>query len=290
MESFYDFCIKNGKQALLSQWSSRNAPLTAQSVGHASRKRVWWQCEHGHTWLSAVRNRTAGYGCPVCAGKIAEAGENTLADRFPALSQEWDLEKNAPLRPEDVLPGSTRRVWWRCEKGHSWKTRISTRTSAGSGCPVCAGKTVVPGETDLLTRFPTLAAQWDYDKNADVRPDELCAFSNRRVWWRCEKGHSYLAAVSARVRTNSGCPYCAGRKVLPGFNDLATKKPLVAAQWDYDLNGDLTPQMLSAGSRNKVWWHCSQGHRWRAAIYARTGAKGTECPVCARQMRQSEIK
>lgn len=38
-----------------------------------------------------------------------------------------------------------------------------------------------------------------------------------------------------------GCPYCAGRKVLPGFNDLASKSPDVAAQWNPALNGGLTP-------------------------------------------------
>lgn len=290
MVSLYDFCMENGKQTLLAQWSGQNAPLTPQTVGHASRKRVWWRCENGHTWQAAVCNRTAGYGCPVCAGRIAKPGENTLADRFPALAQEWDFQKNAPLTPSQVMPGSTRRVWWLCANGHSWKTRVSARTSAGSGCPVCAGKLVQAGETDLSSRFPVLAAQWDFEKNAGVRPSDLTAYSNRRVWWRCEKGHSYMAAVSARVRTSSGCPYCAGRKVLPGFNDLATKKPLVAAQWDFDLNGDLTPQSVSAGSRNKVWWRCSQGHRWRAAIYARTAAKGTECPVCAGQAKRSEVK
>ena len=134
-----------------------------------------------------------------------------------------------------------------------------------------------------------LLAQWS-GQNAPLTPQTVGHASRKKVWWRCEKGHSYMAAVSARVRTSSGCPYCAGRKVLPGFNDLATKKPLVAAQWDFDLNGDLTPQSVSAGSRNKVWWRCSQGHRWRAAIYARTAAKGTECPVCAGQAKRSEVK
>ena len=75
MESFYDFCMKNGKQALLSQWSDRNAPLTAQSVGHASRKKVWWQCEHGHRWRAAVYARTVAKGteCPVCARQMRQS-------------------------------------------------------------------------------------------------------------------------------------------------------------------------------------------------------------------------
>ena len=42
-------------------------------------------------------------------------------------------------------------------------------------------------------------------------------------------------------------PYCAGRKVLAGFNDLATLAPEVACQWHTTLNGSLTPDMVTAG-------------------------------------------
>lgn len=81
--------------------------------------------------------------------------------------------------------------------------------------------------------------------------------------------------------SSSGCPYCAGRKVLPGFNDLATLAPDVAQQWHPTLNGALTPQMVTAGSHRKVWWECEQGHVWKAVIYPRTGLKKCGCPVCA---------
>jgi len=53
------------------------------------------------------------------------------------LLREWDAEKNAPLTPEGVASTSTARVWWKCEKGHSWQTQLSSRAKARSGCPVC---------------------------------------------------------------------------------------------------------------------------------------------------------
>ena len=79
----------------------------------------------------------------------------------------------------------------------------------------------------------------------------------------------------------SSCPYCAGRKVLPGFNDLATLVPEVARQWHPVLNGTLTPQMVTAGSHRKAWWECEQGHVWQSAIYSRTGSQKCGCPICA---------
>ena len=84
----------------------------------------------------------------------------------------------------------------------------------------------------------------------------------------------------------SGCPYCAGRRALPGFNDLATVCPDIAAQWHPTLNGGLTPEMVTAGSRKKVWWQCPEGHVWRAVIYARAGEQRSGCPVCAGTARR----
>ena len=266
---------------LARQWDTqKNLPLGPADVSAGSQRSVWWRCEKGHSWRAAIRSRTLGCGCPVCAGKQILPGENDLVSRFPVLAAQWDTEKNGDLTARDVLPGTEKKVWWRCENGHSWRAAVSARTHGGSGCPVCAGKQVVPGFNDLASRHPALSRQWDTIKNGALSPQTVTPTSNRKVWWRCEKGHSYQAVIASRVN-GSGCPYCTGKKVLAGFNDLATLEPAIAAQWHPTLNGALTPQMVSTGSRKKVWWECAYGHIWKAAIYPRTGAKKCGCPVCA---------
>ena len=80
---------------------------------------------------------------------------------------------------------------------------------------------------------------------------------------------------------NTRCPYCTGRKVLAGFNDLASLFPKLAKEWDAELNGPLRPTEVTSGSSRRVWWRCDHGHVWRAAIYSRTGPKKCGCPVCA---------
>ena len=109
------------------------------------------------------------------------------------------------------------------------------------------------GENDLATLFPDIAAQWDAERNGSLRPDQITSFSNRKVWWRCTLGHEWQAIVAARAVENSGCPYCARRRVLAGFNDLATLHPKIAAQWDSTLNSGLTPEMVTPGSHKRVW-------------------------------------
>lgn len=78
----------------------------------------------------------------------------------------------------------------------------------------------------------------------------------------------------------SGCPYCAGQKVLPGFNDLETLYPDVAAQWHREKNGPLSPRDVSTGSKIRIRWRCPEGTRGsRPSPRARRGGRG--CPVCA---------
>ena len=276
---------------LAAQWHpTRNGDLTPDQVLCGSNRRVWWQCPQGHQWSAIVKSRTEGAGCPYCASRQVSAGFNDLAARFPHLAQEWHPEKNGRLTPRDVVPGSRRKVWWQCAKGHVWQAAIASRAVDGAGCPVCAGKQVAAGENDLATLFPHLAQQWDRARNGAMTPETVSPYSNRKAWWVCALGHRWQAAVSARAG-GSDCPYCAGRKVLAGFNDLATKDPTVAAEWDPTLNGGLTPQMVTAGSHKKVWWRCSENHVWKAVVYARTGAKHCGCPVCAGKVsRRNQVR
>lgn len=106
-----------------------------------------WRCQTnpGHTWRAPVYARVAkgAAGCPFCSGRRA-AEDRSLEKVRPKLALEWDLEKNAALLPSQVVPGSQRRVWWRCLRNpmHSWVAPINNRSREKnpSGCPQCVGK------------------------------------------------------------------------------------------------------------------------------------------------------
>ena len=273
---------------LAAQWDARkNAPRKPSEFSAGSHTLAWWLCEKGHSWRAQIKSRVSGCGCPVCMGRLVVAGANSLADVAPELSRQWDMDKNAPLTPRQVTAGTTRKVWWNCARGHSWKASVASRVSQKIGCPVCGGKTVMKGFNDLETLYPALAAEWDPEKNAGLTPDQVTVASNRKVWWRCPLGLSYVSIIASRTLRGYGCPYCAGRRVLAGFNDLATRNPAVAAQWHPALNGSLTPEMVTVGSHRKVWWQCPNGHVWQAAIQSRTGKRPCGCPVCAGMLSES---
>lgn len=262
---------------LIREWDfEMNQDIVPEQVTVHSSKSVWWKCSHGHKWKARVYSRANGSGCPYCAGQKVLLGFNDLATGYPKLVQEWDMEKNTPLTPADVTCSTHRKVWWRDSLGHGWQATVAERTRHGTGCPYCAGKKAWPGFNDLLSQNPDLAAEWNYDKNGSLLPQEVTIGSHISVWWKCREGHEWQSTI--HNRQVNGCPICAGQQVLIGYNDLASQNPDLAVEWDYEKNGNLTPEMVTAGSDCSVWWKCKLGHGWKATIYSR---KTTGCPYCA---------
>ena len=102
------------------------------------------------------------------------------------------------------------KIWWKCNKGHEWQSRIADR-NRGKACPYCAGQKVIKGVNDLQTVNPTLVNEWNYEKNNGLTPVEVMPSSNKKVWWKCNYGHEWEAAISNRNK-GSGCPHCARKE------------------------------------------------------------------------------
>ena len=181
------------------------------------------------------------------------------------LLDDWDAEKNAPLTPDNTTRGSKRKVWWCCQKGHSWQAPIYTRTE-GCGCPYCAGKRADESNS-LAVCHPELAKSWDVEKNAPLTPGDVLSGSHRKVWWKCEKGHSFRTQIQVRTQ-GSGCPYCMNRKIVEE-NSLAITNPELAEEWDSLRNGTLKPTQVVGGAKKRAWWRCKRGHSWPIILFTK---------------------
>lgn len=262
---------------LLDEWDyKRNGSMLPSNFTTGSNKKVWWKCKLGHVWEAQICKRVAGRNCPFCSGNRIWIGFNDLASQNPILASEWDHERNA-YAPTDVTPNSGKKAWWRCKAGHIWEARIDHRNK-GIGCPVCSRKRGYEGVNDIVTIKPDLAKEWHYIKNGRIEPNQVAVNSNKKYWWICSLGHEWQSTVNARS-SGSGCPTCSGKIVLAGFNDLATKNPCLAKEWNYLKNGLLKPEMITVNSNQKVWWVCQSGHEWEATVNNRNSGRG--CPVCS---------
>ena len=265
---------------LMAEWNwekNNELGLDPKTLTCGSGKKVWWKCTKGHEWLATIDSRNRGNGCPYCSNHKVLNGYNDLATLNPKLANEWNYEKNGDLRPENFAPNSNIKVWWKCGNRHEWQATINNRSN-GNGCPYCAGQKVVKGENDLVTLNPTVAKEWNYEKNGDLNPEDFTSGSNKLVWWKCSKGHEWQATINNRTN-GYDCPYCAGRFAIKEINDLATINPKLVKEWNYEKNGDLKPEDFTANSHKKVWWKCEKGHEWQATIANRNN--GTGCPYCS---------
>ena len=238
------------------------------SVTSGSNRRLSWKCESGHEWLAPVKERTKDPDCPACTGSTRRLiqGFSDLASKRPDLAIEaygWD--------PSAKTFGSGETVQWRCSMGHIYKATINGRTSQDWNCPVCSNKRLLPGFNDLKNTHPHLSKEMVDD------PSRVMAGESKKVLWLCSLGHSYHAAVKERTGNHAtGCPICTGRKVLSGFNDIATTHPSIASE----IVG-ANPKELSAGSNTSVRWRCQLGHVYRAVVSSRCGDRKSGCPYCA---------
>lgn len=123
---------------LLKEWDSDKNMEPPSRYFPGSNKKVWWKCSRcGYGWQAKISNRAIlRRACPCCANKIAVTGKNDLATAHPDLAKEWHPTKNGNLTPQQVLPGSSKKVWWLCPSGHEYRASLLHRVH-GTNCPVC---------------------------------------------------------------------------------------------------------------------------------------------------------
>ena len=278
-------------------------------------------------WESTIANRSSGFGCPFLSGRAIWPGFNDLATTNPELAAQWHPTKNGDLKPTQVTANTHKKVWWLLPYDvpidypveylrdkhfdFEWQATIYNRNN-GTDCPYLTGNAIWPGFNDLATTNPELAAQWHTTKNGDLKPAQATVSTDKKVWWLLSydvpidypveylRGKHFdfewKASINSRNR-GTGCPYLAGKAVWPGFNDLATTNPELAAQWHPTKNGDLRPTQVTANSNRKVWWLYPYDDpntgkhsvfEWQATVYNRNN--GTDCPYLTMYKGEEYIK
>ena len=268
---------------LINQWHpTKNGNLNSTDVMSGSSKKAWWVCSKGHEFEQKINARVKHINsCPICSGQKVLTGQNDLASQYPNVANEWNYEKNGDITPKNITWGSNKKFWWKCSKcNYEWQARVSDRTRGNNGCPACTNKVLVVGFNDLETKYPDISKEWHPYKNGNLTPKDVKACEHKKYWWQCSNNHDFLQSISLRTTRMYGCPYCAGQKVLKGYNDLATNFPELAKEWHPTKNGDLTPKDVTSGSRQKVWWICPEGHEYAQPIEKRT-SRDQSCPYCS---------
>ena len=189
---------------LAEQWSANNWPLIPDLFTPSSDQHVMWKCATGHEWPAAIHSRAKlKTGCPACSGRIASNG-NSLAERYPEIAAQWAYQLNE-TDPTNVTPKSSKKYWWKCDRGHQWAATVNNRVK-GNGCPYCSMKQPTP-DRNLLSERPEVAAFFNSPKNG-LKPEAVMPFSGKTFWWLCQNGHEWQARVDHQVRYGARCRQC----------------------------------------------------------------------------------
>ena len=280
---------------LAQEWHpTKNGNLTPEMVSRMSDKSVWWLGKCGHEWQTMIHARTKEKsGCPICSKRRMIKGINDFATLHHDLLCFWDYKKNI-VQPEDLSAKSNQKVWWICPQCHSsYEQTVSNRVNNHNGCLFCTGRQLISSDddtinnadmcNDLATTNPELLKYWDYEKNGDLLPTMVRKWQKLSVWWKGDCGHSWQAAISNRVN-GRGCPFCSGRRVLKGFNDLASVHPETAKRWHPTKNGKDTPDEVTSHSIKEVWWIGECGHEWKRSIDKQI--RTDKCPICTQYRKK----
>ena len=356
LKGFNDFetwCHKNKKDDLLSEWDYYKNQGCPQDYFPTSHKKVWWKCSRGHSWDMTIAHRTSmGCGCPVCANMRVSVGDNDLetwcySNHREELLEEWDCANNTHT-PEQVVPQSHKKVFWKCKLGHTWRAVIKDRVTRKDGCPECSKRRrtsfpeqaiyfyiikifpdAINGDRDLLNGLeldifiPTINLAIEYDGQAyhkdverDKKKNALCR----------EKGIEICRVRENGCNNEIDCDCSFVVSILPGetneltkaiiylleylskFNTCATNvsvdvqrdqieiqniymfdtlpnsfaenHPDISKEWDFEKNGDITPDKIAKTSTKKFYWICTNGHPSYLSSPANRHL-GSGCPICS---------
>jgi hypothetical protein len=192
----------------------RNGGLCPEDIVAGSEQRLWWKCPAAddHEWEAAVARRARTPGCPFCRG-LRVSQTNSLAALFPSLGRQLHPSRNGELRPEEVVAGSHRHLWWKCPaaKDHEWRASPRNRTRR-PGCPFCSGQRASENY-NLATSNPAVAALWHPSRNGSLTAKDVTPASDKVVWWTClaRDDHEWQARIGRQRRGK--CPFCASARV-----------------------------------------------------------------------------
>ncbi len=262
---------------------TKNGKLNPEKISSVSEYKLWWQClqSSDHVWEISPNNRVRlKSGCPFCSNqKVSKS--NSLATLRPDVAKELHPTKNKGMTAADIVPGSAKSVWWQCARNpkHSWQSAVFVRTrSTGSGCPTCGtgiGGQIIRG-TALSIAHPDVAKDWHPTKNGSLKPEDVKAKSEQRVWWRCHLNQHFVWEQEIGERVRRGCQYC---KIA----DKSLKKlfPDITKRLHPTKNPGFYAEAVTSGSNKIAWWICAKDrdHIYEASVRSVT-RNGSGCPYC----------
>lgn len=183
----------------------------------------------------------------------------------------------------------------------SYEVRCGSFVS-GARCPYCShkGTKIHPRDSFgqfLIDKYGSLEVIWDFKKNRDLDPFNLCPQSSKKVWLFClEKDYHGSYEIScSKFYIGRRCSYCKKQnKVHPkdSFGQMLIDnygEDAIERYWSK--KNILNPFELAPNSKTKIWMICLNDKNHKDyEINCNNFTHGRRCPECKESHGEKEIR
>ena len=153
-----------------------------------------------------------------------------------------------------------------------WDPRPDTLYK-GSGCPTCKSEKISKSKFMSRDQFVNLLKETG---NETVLYGDYNGIYEDADFL-CPVGHIFTDKATTVLHGNVKCPYCAGRRVLVGFNDLWTTAPAVAAMLSSPNDG----YNITKGTNTKQSFTCPLCGKVQDKYVINVVRRGLQCSNCS---------
>lgn len=198
-----------------------------------------------------------GYEIP----RVKVNGKLTVKQRTKILVSVNDLQKNSGQKVTKVCDECGKKV---INQQYGMILKLRKKGNGHDRCNDCGNQITVKKRIENV-KFERTLEYWAAKNNREYllkefsiknkkRPDKIFKSSTTLYLWNCFNCNGeYTMSVNQRTEGEANCPYCAGRRVLIGYNDLWTTHPEIAQMLVNIQDG----YEITAGSGKKKKFKCS---------------------------------
>ncbi len=237
-----------------------------------NRKKLKWECEHGHMWSASSKDIRRGRWCGECK-KIEDHRQRSV--RYLEELKVIAKERKGFLLSEHYINTKTH-LSWECHLGHKWEA-VPSSVKAGRWCPICARKKQADSLRGTLNELKEIAKK----RNGKCLSKNY-KNQNSPVKWECHLGHKW-DAVPSSVKAGTWCPICGRKKQADSLRGTLNELKEIAKK----RNGKCLSKIYK-NQNSHVKWECHLGHKWEAVPSSVKAGKW--CPICARKKQADSLR
>lgn len=230
-------------------------------------------CKHDYIWEVFPSDLYKGIGCKFCKSEKISCSKLKSHDEFVHKA----IMKNKYISNGDIeilgmyIDVKTP-VRCRCNvHDYIWDAHIDS-LYAGCGCKYCG--------LDKLSTCNSLSYE-DFSYRLSLMHNDIKlvgTYTNgsTHTEFKCKNGHVWQS-LPTKILQGNGCPYCNGKQVLVGFNDMWTTRPDIAGL----LNNSNDGYKYTYGSKKKLEFKCRLCGHIQEKVIKDVSLQGFSCNRCS---------